>query len=379
MAAPGEAAAPSSARAILGWDGNWLRARPRVVGMGFPWHPCWDQSCLTPSWMVCRRGLSLPSANWGDMCWVGIGSAEGPGQAGCMCQSHEVQRVKGLALHCSSRGNGVWHSVLWARWQWLVTGWAQWPPRYFPTSVILWFSNNWTAVEGRGVALWVLFYSSTKMPRSMEGKRKISQQWGWIVGILMSMVRVMFSLDPLGWYPPNKGSEGCRHSVQHGNSSIPPREMIAPVSSNTEGPEEPSGAACLAAVSGLLSLCLLPTRGSCAAWAHGPEQEAGFRKVLPDPLLLCSPFQAHPEWPSGAWGTQGIDPFLPRLYTLPTRGGMFAILLLEEANEAHRVKVALLNRSYKFDVVFCSNPAHINATSLNSGSSFCSTGHHNTA
>lgn len=212
----------------------------------------------------------------------------------------------------------------------------------------------------------------------MEGKRKISQQRGWIVGILMSMIRLMFSLDTLGWYPPNKGSEGCRHSVQHGNSSIPPRWKIPPASCNTalrafrcslsgtsQEPSEPLSAAhswllcCVGTVA--LSRKLAP--GRCC-------------------LTLCSfvPLSRHilsghqvPE------AQPGIDPFLLRLYTLRTRGGMFVILLLEEANEMYRVKVALLNRSYQFEMVFCSHPAHINATSLNAGSSFCSTGHHNIA
>lgn len=118
---------------------------------------------------------------------------------------------------------------------------------------------------------------------------------------------------------------------------------------------------------------------SCAVWA--PWTCAGNWLQEGAALLSAPSF----PFPGTCWVAirclrhSNIDSFLPRLYTLGTRGGMFLILLLEEANEVHGVQVALLNRSYQFEMVFCSNPDHINATSLNSGSSFCSTGHHTIA
>lgn len=81
--------------------------------------------------------------------------------------------------------------------------------------------------------------------------------------------------------------------------------------------------------------------------------------ALPSAPLF--PSQAHPQWPSVPEAQQGSDSFLPGLYT-HTRAGMFMILLLEAANEVHLVKVALLSRSCQFEMVFCSNPAHMNAT-----------------
>lgn len=76
MASPGKAVSAQLGEGHSWLGKNWLMAQS-VVGMLLhlqPWDQCWEQSCLVPLLMICRRASRLPLANWG---WHQVGWERG--------------------------------------------------------------------------------------------------------------------------------------------------------------------------------------------------------------------------------------------------------------------------------------------------------------